>query len=522
MKITFDEKEYECRHDETVLDALLRHGVSAPFSCRNGVCQACMLRSTKTHPPERAQRGVKPALAGKGYFMSCICRPESDMVVELPRPDDMHTDAVVHRKEFITADVCRLLLEPFTKVHYHAGQFINVKRPDGLVRSYSLASVPVHDYYLELHVGLKCAGQMSQWIFQELDEGDEIELLGPQGECYFRPDMEDSGMLMISTGTGLSPHIGIVRDALLNGYRGEIRLYHGTRKHYGHYFTRELEKLSGQFTNFSFTLCTTDDVMRRHVDNRRASDAALEDIKDIQRWHIYLSGNPAMVGAVKRQVLDRGVPVQRIYADPFEYDRESDSGSDAVSLCKDGIAERRKFPDPDPEMWQALDQGALMTTILTDFYTRVFDDERLSPYFQGVTRQRLIEKVYNFHYQMFTGEKVYFGERPRNAHHWMVISDELFEYRESIMEQCLRRHGLPEHLVARWLEYEQMYREDIVKPRPVNKILFGVELPYEGFKEEVIDVSTLCDSCGGEINAGEKVRYHVRMGTTYCFRCITS
>jgi truncated hemoglobin YjbI len=334
--------------------------------------------------------------------------------------------------------------------------------------------------------------------------------------------MEEGGMLMISTGTGLSPHLGIVRDALLNGYRGEIRLYHGARKHYGHYVTRALEKLSGQFTNFSFTLCTTDDVMRPHVDNRRASDAALEDINDIERWHIYLSGNPGMVGAVKREVLDRGVPAQRIYADPFEYHHESESGSDAVSLCKDGIAERRKFPEPDPEMWQALDQGALMTTILTDFYTQVFDDERLSPYFQGVTRQRLIEKVYNFHYQMFTGEKVYFGERPRNAHHWMVISDELFQYRESIMEQSLRKHGLPDHLVARWLEYEQMYREDIVKPKPVNKILFGVELPYEGFKEEVIDVSTLCDSCGGEINAGEKVRYHVRMGTTYCFRCITS
>ena len=161
-----------------------------------------------------------------------------------------------------------------------------------------------------------------------------------------------------------------------------------------------------------------------------------------------------------------------------------------------------------------------MFDILDDFYTRVFDDELLAPYFTGVTRQRLVEKVFNFHYQMFTGEKVYFGDRPKNSHHWMVISDELFDYRESIMEACLRDHGLADHLVKRWLDYEELYRADIVKSTPAQKVLFGEKMPLDGFEEMNIDASTLCDSCQGEINIGDLVRYHIRLGTTYCSKCM--
>ncbi|MEW6646697.1 MAG: group 1 truncated hemoglobin [Pseudomonadota bacterium] len=176
-------------------------------------------------------------------------------------------------------------------------------------------------------------------------------------------------------------------------------------------------------------------------------------------------------------------------------------------------------PLPDPEMWQALQQGALLSTVLEDFYTRVYADTRLASFFHGVTKQRAIEKQFLFLRQLFTGEKVYFGDRPRNAHHWMVISDELFDYREHLMETCLRSHGLPEYLITRWLAMEEGFRSDLVKDAPWKRIMGGMELPVEGFGESVMEVGTLCDSCGGEIDAGTPVRYHLRLGTTYCPDC---
>jgi ferredoxin/truncated hemoglobin YjbI len=189
----------------------------------------------------------------------------------------------------------------------------------------------------------------------------------------------------------------------------------------------------------------------------------------------------------------------------------------AGSACS---ASSTKTVKPDPEMWQALQEGALLSRILEDFYGGVYEDERLAPFFEGVTKQRAIEKQFLFLRQLITGEKVYFGDRPRNAHHWMVISNELFDYREQLMLDCLRRHGLAEPLVQRWRAMEEQFRADIVKEEPWKRKMGDVELPVDGYEETVLDVGSLCDGCGAEIDAGVEVRYHLRLGSIYCPTCM--
>jgi ferredoxin/truncated hemoglobin YjbI len=178
-----------------------------------------------------------------------------------------------------------------------------------------------------------------------------------------------------------------------------------------------------------------------------------------------------------------------------------------------------KYPPPDPDLWAALRNGELLMEVLDDFYNLVFHDDHLASFFHGVTKQRSIEKQYLFARQILTGEKIYFGDRPRNAHHWMVISDDLFDYRSKIMLTCLRKHGLAEPMVQRFREMEEFYRRDIVKSTPFAKVMGDVELPFEGFDEITMDVGTLCDTCGREVAAGEHVIYHVRIGKVYCSDC---
>ncbi len=60
-----------------------------------------------------------------------------------------------------------------------------------------------------------------------------------------------------------------------------------------------------------------------------------------------------------------------------------------------------------------------------------------------------------------------------------------------------------------------------MKSEPWNRVLDGVELPLEGFAEETLTVGTLCDGCERAIDAGERVRYHLRLGATYCAACTT-
>ncbi len=515
-KIYFQERSYQSRKGETVLQVFMRHGITVPFSCGNGICHVCLQRCENDPIPPKAQKGLRETLRKQGYFLVCKCVPENDMHITIPRDSDLFNRAVVYKKELLASDVCRLLLEPVTHLYYHAGQFINIRHHSGEMRSYSLASMPEEDYFLEVHVKRVPEGIMSNWIFDKLSVNDELEFQGAMGSNYYVPGEQIQPLLLIGTGTGLSPLLGIVRDALSNGHTGPIHLYHGSRHPQGLYLQSALKALSAQYDNFHAILCVSGQANPGSYQLGRASNIALTEHTNLKGWRVYLCGHPKMVEDMQQAAQAAGANLLEIHTDPFWSLSDADNTGSA-NLTADAV--ERHYPDPDPELWKGLDEGRLLSAVLVDFYNHVYDDPLLSPFFEGATKQRLIEKQYNFMCQVLTGEDVYFGERPRNAHHWMVISDELLDHREALMESSLRRFGVPEHLIRRYRALEEIYRKDIVKDKPWKKILFGKEMPVEGFDEMVMDDATLCDSCQQEISVGERVQYHVRLGKVYCKAC---
>src|SRR6476661_7553940 len=79
--ITWEGRQYSLAENESVLDALLRNGVKAAHSCKAGSCGSCLLRAAEGSVPERAQSGLKDSWKAQGYFLACVCRPESDLSV---------------------------------------------------------------------------------------------------------------------------------------------------------------------------------------------------------------------------------------------------------------------------------------------------------------------------------------------------------------------------------------------------------------------------------------------------------
>ena len=150
-------------------------------------------------------------------------------------------------------------------------------------------------------------------------------------------------------------------------------------------------------------------------------------------------------------------------------------------------------------MWEALEQGKLLRAILEDFYGRVYEDARLARFFEHVTKGRAIDKQYEFLRDKLLGTRDYFGDRPRNAHHWMVISDELFDYREALLSTCARDAGLDERWVARLRAISERFRKQIVKDAPIPKKVRGRALPLEGYEDLVLSAGALCDACGEPI-----------------------
>ncbi len=183
---------------------------------------------------------------------------------------------------------------------------------------------------------------------------------------------------------------------------------------------------------------------------------------------------------------------------------------------------RRRAGDlaPNPELWSALGEGKILTDVLAGFYEEVFADPKLAHFFEGVTIERVREKQFNFLYAILTGEPVYFGERPRNAHHWMVISDDLFTYREDMLARHFASHGVAEAHIQHIRRISESFRKQIVKEAPIPKRFAGRELPLDGYESIELAIGSLCDGCQHEMQEGEMAQYHVRTGHTYCQACM--
>ncbi|MBB6049197.1 2Fe-2S iron-sulfur cluster-binding protein [Armatimonas rosea] len=309
--VTFEGRSYPTEPGETVLTALLRQGGAIPHSCRSGVCRSCLVRATQGTPPASSQKALKDTLRAQGYFLSCIAQPESELTVALPSDGVIgHTRAQLLAREQLAPDIFRLRLQAEEAFPFMAGQFITIRRPDGLRRSYSLAAPPTSDGTIELHVRRLPQGQLSGWLCEALELGAWVDLFGPEGSCFYLPDDPTRPLLLIGTGTGLAPLLGIVRDALAQGHTGPIQLFHGSRHPDGLYLQGELAALTVTHPNLTYTLCTS-------ATGPRADVAAFGAIPDTSGWRVYLCGNPEMVKGAQRKAFLLGASLAEIYTDPF-------------------------------------------------------------------------------------------------------------------------------------------------------------------------------------------------------------
>ncbi len=506
--ISFEGATYKLLKDESVLEGLIRGGAKVAFSCRKGACHTCMLRVVDGNPGADSTRRLRPQLVETGHFLPCCAHPDSDLTVEQPRLNDLVIQAMVYQKESLSDDVVRILLEPEVNFEWTPGQFLNLQAPDGISRSYSIASLADQDYFLEIHVKHQPDGRVSSWIHDELEPGHMLSIQAPLGNCIYRPDDRDRPLILLGTGTGVAPLIGIARDALAQNHAQSITLYHGTYLAKDLYLHDQLTALAEQHANFHYLPC----VLNEQANNTfqgLVTTAAFQENCDLSEHVLYLCGNPEMVFDARYQAILAGVKRSNIIADPF------DSGYPIWPRDNEKLAEIQS----DPELWDALEHGHRMRRILENFYDELYEDPILNPFFHNATKERAISKQFAFLADIFGGTKHYFGLKPFNAHHWMVISDDVFDYREEMFDRHLRKDGLPEHLIRRWSAFHELFRREMIKPTERGMIIDGVEHLHQGFSFETLTVASMCDGCFQEMPLNSTGRMHRRTGQLFCEQC---
>ena len=315
-KVIYGGQSYECG-ENSVLDCLTAQGVPVPSSCRSGICQTCLMRAVEGEVPELAQKGLKPTLVAQHYFLACSCYPQTDIGVVLPEAGLNTLSARVVGVEHLNTDILGIKLNPSRTLDYRAGQFINLYKDETTARCYSLASVPGLNELLYLHVRKVPGGLVSNWMFENLKAGDNVVISEATGDCFYVPGNAEQNIMLIATGTGLAPLYGIVRDALLNGHKGKLSLYHGSYDTSGFYLVEELKKLARLHDNFSYVPCVSDGASPAGYAQGLVLDVALAENPDLSGWRVFLCGNPNMVNAAKKQTFFAGASMRDIFADPF-------------------------------------------------------------------------------------------------------------------------------------------------------------------------------------------------------------
>jgi len=324
---------------ETILDALLRHGVGFAYSCQSGNCGTCRCEyvSGEIFELEYSEHALPPGERARGIILACRSQVWSDVQIRRLSSEEfvMHPSRVmqcrVQELEFVTHDVLRLRMEieeggPYT---FSAGQFAKLQFPFAadIPRDYSMANCPDEEG-LEFHI--RCiAGGVSGQIPSLLSVGDRVRVCGPFGTSYLR-EQHEGALLAVAGGTGFAPIRSIVAAALNKRLARPIHLYFGVRAERDVYGEAELREWERRHPNLKVHIVLSDQTALNG--SRRyglVTDAVRSDLPGLGVVQAYLAGPPAMVDAASEMLAAAGVPARDIHADAFYSAPDSGTGAAA-------------------------------------------------------------------------------------------------------------------------------------------------------------------------------------------------
>ncbi|WP_024443920.1 MULTISPECIES: ferredoxin--NADP reductase [unclassified Mycobacterium] len=147
-----------------------------------------------------------------------------------------------------TADAYTFVLAPHeTPFPYRAGQYSTFQvRVDGeeLYRSYSMSSAPETDTELTTTVKRVPGGKVSNWLLDNVAEGDELVMTRAAGTFCLQESA--APLLAFSGGSGITPILSLAKSALATTDRA-VRLLCADRDATAAIFERALDELAARY-----------------------------------------------------------------------------------------------------------------------------------------------------------------------------------------------------------------------------------------------------------------------------------
>lgn len=203
------------------------------------------------------------------------------------------------------------------KVDYKAGQFILVKIQDDPIayRSYSISSYNEDSNHLSVIIKKVEKGYGTEIIFNKFKIGDMVELEGPMGDELVLDKSADK-ILFIANGIGITPFIGLAKDALLNNSSiKEVKLLDGQKYENEFLYHNYFQSLSDEHEKFEYIPTVSRD-NSSSVKKGYVTDV-LKDI-DVADYKVYMCGSKNMIQDSYNILLEKGVKIEDIFYESEE------------------------------------------------------------------------------------------------------------------------------------------------------------------------------------------------------------
>ncbi|MBB4867922.1 ferredoxin-NADP reductase [Pseudomonas nitritireducens] len=216
--------------------------------------------------------------------------------------------ARVEARQWVADDMLELRLRP--NAHWRGarpGQHLQLfVEHDGVrhSRSYSLTRI-AEDGCLEFAVKLQPGGRISTFLLQQLCVGDVLELGQPDGELSWPEDGQ--GVLLLAAGSGLTPLLGLLREALERGYNGPVTLLHYVRERGQKAFVAGLQALAEQYPNLELRWALSGDAAQ---DGELSGRFQRDHVADLDGRHVLACGPGGFVETVRKALGTRSRSLQ--------------------------------------------------------------------------------------------------------------------------------------------------------------------------------------------------------------------
>jgi CDP-4-dehydro-6-deoxyglucose reductase, E3 len=324
---------------QVLLEAALAAGLNLPHSCKSGHCGSCRARLVTgaiTYPAARPL-GITDAEQAAGYILLCQARAQQDLTVEarlIASVGEVEIKTLpcrIHRLTLLAPDVMQLWLRlpAVERLHFQAGQYLDVLLEGGRRRAFSIASPPHDSELLELHVRRVNGGGFTSQLFgaseggAALAEGTLLRIEGPVGQFVYRPGT--SAVVMVAGGTGFAPLKSMLRHVLETGIRRDIHLYWGARHVRDLYEEAVVLEWVRRYPRLRFTAVLSEASAAEAAHQRTGwvHDAVLADQPSLAGMDVYAAGPPAMIEAIRAAFPAHGLSPERLYFDSFDYAPDS-------------------------------------------------------------------------------------------------------------------------------------------------------------------------------------------------------